>query len=191
MLIRIFLYIKTNILRGSAYLNFDFALPGEPATLHDCKTSIFTRVRLKLYSLGSVCLSVSSQQPVAGTDHGQGGGRGDGSQQAHTLLSLHSAAKVRGKLWVVPASSSREFPRQLGSGDNLSMEDAERRGSVNMTIIRVETILGASISILICPCLTTISHNKICRFLPRLSILLCSPLKFLKRVDVSMVRSRH
>ena len=158
MLIRIFLYIKTNILRGSAYLNFDFALPGEPATLHDCKTSIFTRVRLKLYSLGSVCLSVSSQQPVAGTDHGQGGGRGDGSQQAHTLLSLHSAAKVRGKLWVVPASSSREFPRQLGSGDNLSMEDLERRGSV---IIRVETILGASISILICQCLTTISHDEI------------------------------
>ena len=38
--------------------------------LRGCKTSIFAKVRLKLYSLGSVCLSVSSQQPVAETDHG-------------------------------------------------------------------------------------------------------------------------
>lgn len=28
-----FLYMKTNILRGSAYLNVDFAIPGEPATI--------------------------------------------------------------------------------------------------------------------------------------------------------------
>ena len=161
--------------------------------LRDCKTSIFTRVRLKLYSLGSVCLSVSSQQRALTTVRAGGAVMDHNKPTLCSAPSLHSAAKVRGKLWVVPASSSREFPRQLGSGDNLSMEDAERRGSVNMTIIRVETILGASISILICPCLTTISHNKICRFLPRLSILLCSgsPLKFQKRVDVSMVRSRH
>ena len=74
--------------------------------------------------------------------------------------ALHS---IREKLWVVPPSSSREFPRQLGSGDDLSEEDVERRGSVNMTIkiICVKTILGASILIIKCPCLTTISHDEI------------------------------
>ena len=39
-----FLYIKTNILRGSAYLNFDFALPGEPASTDVVTLSLVTHL---------------------------------------------------------------------------------------------------------------------------------------------------